>query len=106
VPAAATTAGQARELLATLDRDGRAFVPIGAGLDPAERARKLLQALRLVQLARAVRPSLVVSLPTGEELGRPDLFCVVALWLPRGGGWGAQARLMPAFELPIFVRLC
>jgi hypothetical protein len=87
VPAteATTVEQQVSRVLRLLDETGRAHVMIGSDLTATERAGALVRAVTVAERAARVRPGLTVSLPSGEELGRPDLFAVLAMWLPGGG---------------------
>jgi hypothetical protein len=87
VPAteATTVEQQVSRVLRLLDETGRAHVMIGSDLTATERASALVRAVTVAERASRVRPGMMVSCPSGADLGRPDLFCVLACWLPGGG---------------------
>ncbi len=75
---------KARDLLAKLDAEGRAIIPLGHELDPVARAGTMIGASLVVNHAARQRPEVRFALPTGKELQRPEAAWVYVVWLE---GW-------------------
>ncbi len=73
-------------LLALLDAEGRAHVPIPRSLDPALLAGALLAVARVVDEVAAARPrDLSVAVVPGSHIRKPTARLVWVLWTESGG---------------------